>query len=85
MEAQQDSTTAAGTNDRDGFLSQSDADELLVITGQIRRCATMPPGNRLLFNALSALEELRERVTRPHGFRRSDELGDEIVNETHPY
>lgn len=45
----------------------------------------MPPGNRLLFNALSALEELRERVTRPHGFRRSDELGDEIVNETHPY
>lgn len=84
MEAQAGSSSGAGsTSGR--FLSDQDADELLVITGQIRRLATMPGAHRLLRNALSALEELRERVTRPAGYRSTETLGDQIVEESHPY
>lgn len=67
------------------YLSEEDAETLLVICGQVRRCAAMPPANRLLFNALASLEELREKVTRPGNMKLSEDLGEEIVTEDHPY
>lgn len=85
MEVHPGSTTSAGVNVASSYLSEEDAEELLVITGQIRRVASIPPGNRLLLNALSALEELRERVTPPQGYRDVESLGDEITEESHPY